>query len=73
MFHKREKTSCGHAGHQAEAMEEDQYDGYYDDILPPDLDHAGEGIDRNLVKRIIALGIGVMFIVSMCILILYLF
>ncbi len=51
---------------------EDDYDGYYDDILPADEGRFGDGIDRWLVKKI-ALIIGVVFlIVGACVLMMYL-
>lgn len=52
--------------------QEDDYDGYYDDILPADEGRFGDGIDRGLVKKIILI-IGVVFlIVGACVLMMYL-
>lgn len=54
------------------SMPEDDYDGYYDDILPADEGRFSEGIDRELVKKI-ALIIGVVFlIVGACVMMMYL-
>ena len=50
---------------------DDGYDGYYDDILPPDTDRVKEGLDKELIKKIVALSIGVVFIISMCVVMLY--
>lgn len=52
--------------------QEDDYDGYYDDILPADEGRFSEGIDRGLVKKIILI-IGVVFlVVGACVLMMYL-
>ena len=50
---------------------DDGYDGYYDDVLPPDNDRIKEGLDKDLIKKIVALSIGVVFIISICIVMLY--
>ena len=59
---------------QAEAVEEpvdDGYDGYYNDVLPPDLDREKEGLDKELVKKIILLAVAVIFIISLCVVMMY--
>ena len=50
---------------------DDGYDGYYDDVLPPDLDREREGLDKELIKKIVALGVGVVFIIAMCVVMMY--
>lgn len=52
--------------------QEDDYDGYYDDVLPADEGHFSEGIDRGLVKKIILLIGMVLLVVGACVLIMYL-
>ena len=47
------------------------YDGYYDDVIPPDTDRVKEGLDKELIKKIVALSVGVIFIISMCVVMLY--
>ena len=42
---------------------DDGYDGYYDDVIPPDTDRVKEGLDKELIKKIVALSIGVIFII----------
>lgn len=57
-----------------EAMGEavdDGYDGYYNDVLPPDTDRVKDGLDKELVKKIVALCIGVTVIILMCVALLY--
>lgn len=59
---------------QPEAPEEsvdDGYDGYYNDVLPPDLDREKEGLDKELIKKIVALVVGVVFIIGICIVMMY--
>lgn len=51
---------------------DDGYDGYYDDVLPPDMDRVREGLDKELIKKIIALGVGVVLIISLCVVMMYL-
>ena len=46
---------------------DDGYDGYYDDVIPPDTDRVKEGLDKELIKKIVALSIGVIFIISICV------
>ena len=50
---------------------EDGYDGYYNDVLPPDTDRDKDGLDKELVKKIVALCIGVTVIILMCVALLY--
>ena len=50
---------------------DDGYDGYYNDVLPPDTDRVKDGLDKELVKKIVALCIGVTVIILMCVAFLY--
>lgn len=52
--------------------QEDDYDGYYDDILPADEGRFGDGIDRGLVKKIVLIIGAVFLIVGACVLMMYL-
>ena len=47
------------------------YDGYYDDVLPPDADRIEEGVDKRLIKDIILLCIAVVLIIGLCVDMLY--
>ena len=51
---------------------DDGYDGYYNDVLPPDLDRVKEGLDKELIKKIVALGIAVICIIGICVAMMYL-
>ena len=51
---------------------DDGYDGYYDDILPADLSRHREGIDKMLIRKIAAIGIGVVLVIGLCVAALYL-
>ena len=50
---------------------DDGYDGYYNDVLPPDTDRVKDGLDKELVKKIVALCIGVTVIILMCVALVY--
>ena len=50
---------------------DDGYDGYYNDVLPPDTDRVKDGLDKELIKKIVALCIGVTVIILMCVALLY--
>lgn len=72
---KRKKRKKSQPRKVTESAEEtpvdDGYDGYYDDVLPPDLDREREGLDKELIKKIVALGVGVVFIIAMCVVMMY--
>lgn len=50
---------------------ENAYDGYYDDVLPPDADRIQDGIDTELIKKVAAVIIGVILVIAMCVAMLY--
>lgn len=50
---------------------DDGYDGYYNDVLPPDLDREKEGLDKELIKKIVALCVAVVFIIGLCVVMMY--
>ena len=60
------------AQHIDESPQDDGYDGYYDDVQPPDLDRTREGVDKELVKKIVILGVSVLLIISLCVVMMYL-
>ena len=47
------------------------YDGYYDDVLPPDWDQVKDGVDQVLVRNIIVLIASVILIITICVALLY--
>ena len=51
--------------------DEDDYDGYYDDILPADEGRFSEGLDKNLIKKVIGIIGTVLLIVALCVLMMY--
>ena len=72
--HKKDTKKKKAAKEIPEVMGEavdDGYDGYYNDVLPPDTDRAMDGLDKELVKKIVALCIGVTVIILMCVALLY--
>lgn len=50
---------------------DDGYDGYYNDVLPPDLDREKEGLDNEMIKKISALVIAVILIIGLCVVMMY--
>ena len=50
---------------------DDGYDGYYNDVLPPDTDRVKDGLDKELIKKIVAICVGVTVIILMCVALLY--
>lgn len=54
------------------SVPEDDYDGYYDDILPADEGRYSEGIDKRLVKKIVLIIGMVLLIVGACVMMMYL-
>lgn len=57
--------------HIEESPQDDGYDGYYDDVQPPDLDRTREGVDKELIKKIVILGVSVLLIISLCVVMMY--
>ena len=50
---------------------DDGYDGYNDDVLPPDMDREKEGLDKELIKNILVISICAAVIILMCVALLY--
>lgn len=49
------------------------YDGYYEDLLPIDNGQVHIGIDKLLVKRIAALAGGTLLVITLCLVMMYVF
>lgn len=69
--HKKEKAAHEHIA-DAPPPKDDGYDGYYDDVLPPDTGKLKEGVDTELVKKIVAVAGVMLLIVSLCVAAMYL-
>ena len=54
------------------APEREDYDGYYDDVLPDDADAQRDGVDKGLIKRIVLLTLMVAAVIAGCVVALYL-
>ena len=54
------------------SIPEDDYDGYYDDVLPVDEGRFNEGLDKELVKKILYIIVMVLLIVGACVMMMYL-
>ena len=56
---------------EVENVVDDGYDGYYDDVRPVDEGHEREGVDKELVKKIVTI-IAVLFVVIIaCVALMY--
>lgn len=56
---------------KAEPPSEDDYDGYYDDRLPIDEGHRRDGLDRGIIKKVVALVLCLLVVIGACVAILY--
>ena len=54
------------------SIPEDDYDGYYDDILPADEGCFSEGIDQGMVNKVVLIIGMVLLIVGACVMMMYL-
>lgn len=54
-----------------EYTERDDYDGYYDDVIPANENELQNGIDKALIKKIAALGAAAFIIILICVAIMY--
>ena len=50
---------------------EDGYDGYYDDRLPIDEGHRRDGLDKGIIKKVVALVLCLLVVIGACVAILY--
>lgn len=50
---------------------DDGYDGYYDDVLPPDINRVSEGLNRKMILQIITLALTVLVVAVLCIVMMY--
>lgn len=72
LFPKKKRVEKAPASDAVEVQVDDGYDGYYDDVLPPDLEQNREGLDKELIQKIVLLGLGVLLVVSLCVAMMYL-
>ena len=71
----RKKRAPKHRRKKKEEIKEnsdDGYDGYYDDVRPEDEDGQKEGLDKELVKKVVLLAVSVLAIVGACVVLMYL-
>ena len=47
------------------------YDGYYDDVVPDDYGDIRSGVDKQLIKKVVVLGVSVVLIICACVAIMY--
>lgn len=69
----RSKKKSGRQDQQSENEKpEEDYDGYYNDILPVDEGRLKEGMDQQLVQKIIVLAVSALLVVGACVAMMYL-
>lgn len=56
---------------EIETVVDDGYDGYYDDIRPIDEGHKREGIDKDLVKKIVTIIVVLFVVIIACVALMY--
>lgn len=69
----RSKKKSGRQDRQPEDEKpEEGYDGYYNDILPVDEGRLKEGMNQQLVQKIIVLAVSALLVVGACVAMMYL-
>lgn len=69
----RSKREPGRQDHQPQDEKpEEGYDGYYNDILPVDEGRLKEGMDQQLIQKIIVLAVSALLVVGACVAMMYL-
>lgn len=68
---RRDKETKGSSKLKYNPSDED-YDGYYDDVLPTDNGEIRQGLDKDMVKRIAGLIVGVLAAIAVCVALMYL-
>lgn len=69
---RKKKKPPADAKPEDQILPDDTYDGYYNDVLPSDIDREKEGLDKELIKRIAAISVGMLLIVGLCVVAIYL-
>ncbi len=79
--HRKKKRPAGRPAREAvpadteqepEQTEEEDYDGYYDDVLPWDEGGGREELDKDVVRKILLLAAGVLLVAAACVALMYL-
>lgn len=68
---RRENQPDRSPKHKHEHIDDD-YDGYYDDVLPADDGEIRQGLDKNMIKRIAGLIACVLVAILACVALMYL-
>ena len=69
---EKKKTARTTEAEKSVSQPADGYDGYYDDVLPVDVNRQREGMDKNLIKKVALIAGGVLLIIVLCLAALYL-
>lgn len=68
---EKQSTELANESQLSVTNPKDDYDGYYDDILPDDEGRFNESMDKNLIKKVIVIIVVVLLIVTLCVGIMY--
>lgn len=68
----KKRRSKKKADTEQSEIKDDGYDGYYDDIIPMDEGYRKEGVDKELIKKVVLIILGVLLVVAACVAIMYL-
>lgn len=53
-------------------VDDSDYDGYYDDIIPADTSNAvKQSLDKAVIKKIVLLVAGVVVVIGLCVVLMY--
>ena len=69
---QKEQSVAADSEKKVEKTKEDDYDGYYDDVCPVDEGSGREEINKDMIKKILLLVAGVLFIAGACVALMYL-
>ena len=69
---KRKQKAAQTSDVESASVQDDGYDGYYDDVLPADAGRLNEAIDMELVKKICAVTGTMLLIITLCVVAMYL-
>ena len=62
-----EKASVEEQPDEQAEVQENDYDGYYDDIVPQDSNMIQQTVDKDLIKRLVMVGAGFITVIGICI------
>ena len=71
-FEKRKAELLAAEEPPAQPEPAEDYDGYYSDVIPSDLDREREGLDKDLIGKIAVVAGAMLLIIGLCVAAMYL-